>query len=1156
MTFATQKSRILIIAILVLGLIGIASAQDLLLEMQSETLVTGKYTNSVYSDGYLFVTTAYGLAAFDVSAPSAPVLVSELGTDGISSGLAPIPGGYMCVADGYNGLVVVDISDVTAPFIVGHLEFDDGSARDLFPDTENFRLFVALEEGGVAIVDVFNPADPYLIAVYDTNIDRVMGLDYGDDILFIGDISSIQSFDVTINTFVLLDTYIGVDSDYLGLWGQDDMLFAANGAVGVDVFDVSDPADISYDYSITLGGFASFISGMENGDLAVACMGAGVYITDITGVTTLQVQTEDEAYGVCSIDNIVYTGIGFSGFEIIDGVAGTIEGGYYFLGGPVNIFIQDGFAYVADHAGGLKVFDVTDPRDPVLLGTGEIEDDWAYDVAVVGDYAFVVAFFSGLHVFDVSNPASPNEVEVFEVTEEGSRACALWGDDYLIMVHYELGIIKLDISDPLNVGSVGDWVATTGMPKDVVVDAVNDFAFVADYGEVVTDGVDVYDISVGAPVIVDQFNLPNVRSVAIIVAPPNYYLYAGGNDGLLNIFEVDGLGNLTLVNTFQTPGDINGLEVDDLYYVYVSNWANGMEAVYVADPTAPVEAGYYDTHSLGKASCYHDNFIYFADSYSMYIFALGGSVEVWLPDMEAAPGEDIVIPLTVSETTGLDITAVDMTVTYDVDIINIDNYDAVGTLMGDAFWTIIPNITPGSCIVGGGAFPPFGVPLTGSGTLISLVGTVDPTATTGETTDLTFTAFMFNSGRPVAYTYNGSVTVIEMYSISGTVVYYDELSMVPDVVLDLTGAATQTYTTGADGFYEFTNLASGYYEVAMHKLEVPNNPNVDFSDAVTTAQASVGLYTLGQYDSLAAEVTGEGIISFDDAVWIAWYAVSLEPQFPIAIANGSDWAFVPWGNTYDPLTGDVVDDYVGILYGDVFTSWSPTFIAAGVKPIRKDDLLSVDQDSYNEGDVIYVNIHFAGDQPQNDQDNCFLQFEMSYNPSRVTFELAHLTDLTEGWTPPFINNDNEIGLIKGGAFNVYQLTPDHVGDIMMRLEFKANKPIKEIPVSLNSYQTTSGKVYEASFPATYSLAQNYPNPFNSSTIISYSLPIGGEVTLNIYNTLGQKVRTLFNGAQRIGYYQQAFNGRDDNGVDLASGIYFYQIKSNSYHKTMKMVLVR
>lgn len=93
-------------------------------------------------------------------------------------------------------------------------------------------------------------------------------------------------------------------------------------------------------------------------------------------------------------------------------------------------------------------------------------------------------------------------------------------------------------------------------------------------------------------------------------------------------------------------------------------------------------------------------------------------------------------------------------------------------------------------------------------------------------------------------------------------------------------------------------------------------------------------------------------------------------------------------------------------------------------------------------------------------------------------------------------------------------------------------------------------------PKKFQLGQNYPNPFNPETHIRYSLPSAGQVTLTIYNVLGQKVRTLVNKVQAPGVYRVKWDSRNDYHLKVASGIYFYEIKFKNKKLLKKMILLR
>jgi parallel beta-helix repeat protein len=88
------------------------------------------------------------------------------------------------------------------------------------------------------------------------------------------------------------------------------------------------------------------------------------------------------------------------------------------------------------------------------------------------------------------------------------------------------------------------------------------------------------------------------------------------------------------------------------------------------------------------------------------------------------------------------------------------------------------------------------------------------------------------------------------------------------------------------------------------------------------------------------------------------------------------------------------------------------------------------------------------------------------------------------------------------------------------------------------------------------LYQNYPNPFNPSTVIGYQLSVDSYVTLKIYNALGNEISTLVDEYKPAGKYEVEFTVGQDSSPDIASGIYFFQLKSASYLKTKSMVLIK
>lgn len=98
-------------------------------------------------------------------------------------------------------------------------------------------------------------------------------------------------------------------------------------------------------------------------------------------------------------------------------------------------------------------------------------------------------------------------------------------------------------------------------------------------------------------------------------------------------------------------------------------------------------------------------------------------------------------------------------------------------------------------------------------------------------------------------------------------------------------------------------------------------------------------------------------------------------------------------------------------------------------------------------------------------------------------------------------------------------------------------------------------------PTSFDLSQNFPNPFNPTTQIGYALPEAATVTLKVFDLLGQEVSSIATGVQNAGYYSIEWNGRNNAGTQLASGVYFYRLEAvtasgQSFRNTRKMTLMK
>ena len=327
-----------------------------------------------------------------------------------------------------------------------------------------------------------------------------------------------------------------------------------------------------------------------------------------------------------------------------------------------------------------------------------------------------------------------------------------------------------------------------------------------------------------------------------------------------------------------------------------------------------------------------------------------------------------------------------------------------------------------------------------------------------------------------------------------------------------------------------------------------------------------------------------------------------EPVYLISLddntvgSNDYDLFRAAWGKSVDDdINGDgtadgtdvqiflqadiVVDEMVNSEDYDKFlTSWGKTAVnGPASKPIvllpgineNAEFSLSLGSERVVAGELVAVDVSLA-----NVEALVSYGFVLNYETDKFEFMSVAPADedllkSTGGETPMFFHHivaDGQVEVVNG----VVNGTAVSGGGDIVRFVFRVLREFEDNarfeiadglvfdPTNLSNPAVVAGVLELQSTPREFALHQNFPNPFNPDTTIKYDLAESADVTLQIYNVLGQVVRTLVaSEAQNAGRYQIRWNGMDDRGVSVSSGIYFYQISAEGkFQNVRKLMLLK
>ena len=412
---------------------------------------------------------------------------------------------------------------------------------------------------------------------------------------------------------------------------------------------------------------------------------------------------------------------------------------------------------------------------------------------------------------------------------------------------------------------------------------------------------------------------------------------------------------------------------------------------------------------------------------------------------------------------------------------------------------------------------------------------------------------LYNFDQSANFCIKGLAINLTLLQITGVVSYYATDFPVTNTALTLCGSDTQSTLTGSTGEYEFLNLQPGSdYLLYPSKSGDFSSTTILAYDASLTARISLGLLpdvTTGQ--RIAADVDENGAVQMYDASLIARFAVGLQPSPDSKVAN---WVFDPASRNYSPLETDQANqNFHAILLGDVDGNWqqenrlsrhqnSPVTTNLTGLPGEK---ISLPFTAF-KGDLIY---------------SC--DITLRFDANVLKFDQIYLTNSSKHFYS--IVNNRQPGTVRISCFGTEPIT--EAGAFLNVFFDVIGQNVEQTDIYLESYWKNANEQmpqlitftvgdHQKIAPESFALFQNYPNPFNPQTTISYQLPARAQVRLTVYNLLGEKIIELVNEVQNTGEKSVRWDGRDESGRLVHSGVYIFTLQAGDYSQSRKMMLLR
>ncbi|MDZ7399860.1 MAG: lamin tail domain-containing protein [candidate division KSB1 bacterium] len=402
----------------------------------------------------------------------------------------------------------------------------------------------------------------------------------------------------------------------------------------------------------------------------------------------------------------------------------------------------------------------------------------------------------------------------------------------------------------------------------------------------------------------------------------------------------------------------------------------------------------------------------------------------------------------------------------------------------------------------------------------------------------------------------------ELYSVEGTVTYFTNNRPVPNAKIELKIDQESDWdSTDVHGNFRFIGVDSGKIILQPAK-QGDIRQAIRCSDVLAVLAGLADPRRFNPEQRSAANVIDDAALNVSDARAILRYLVCRNDN----IGQTGHWRFVP-AETSFVLNQNINQHFQAYISGDVDLNWGSDSLVSQISDSTIVGISLKLGQVENQG-AQFITVPLSAEIAH----GAFysMMISLQYETTYLAYQWCEPTDASK----KFIVEDN------GGQPGKLQiamagLDPIVSSNVVLKLHFKVlttgggrtfhtqllftRSLVNDLPVKSHHgiVILTDISDFEVPLPMEFKLFQNYPNPFNFQTQIRYQLASPGATRLCIYNLMGHRVRVLVNEQyQAAGTYQFNWDGRDENGQMLPSGIYLYELRSGGLVKRNKMVMVK